>query len=135
MGDGPRNHNPAAGDDPRTIVVVGPCAAGKTTLVDALVAQGYKAYAVAQEHSVIKDLWSRRSPDVLIALDLDLSVVRERRSPTWSADIYARQHERLQPAFDVADLLIDTGEHDIGDALRMTLDLLESSREPGAESS
>lgn len=115
-------------DDSRRIVVVGPCAAGKTTLVDALVARGYTAYAVAQEHSIIRDLWARRDPDVLIALDLDLSVVRQRRSPTWSADIYAKQHERLQPAFDVADLFIDTGEHDIEAALRMTLDHLESTR-------
>lgn len=115
-------------DDRRRIVVVGPCAAGKTTLVDALMARGYDAYAVAQEHSIIRDLWAKREPDVVIALDLDLEVVRRRRSPTWSADIYAKQHERLQPAFDAADLFIDTGEHDIDAALRMTLDHLESTR-------
>lgn len=112
------------GDDPRTIVVVGPCASGKTTLVDALRRLGYDAYAVAQEHSIIRHLWRKRNPDVLIALDLDLTAVRERRSPTWSSDIYARQHERLQPAFEAADLLIDTGKHDIDEALRMSLELL-----------
>jgi deoxyadenosine/deoxycytidine kinase len=119
---------PAAHGDTRTIVVVGPCAAGKTTLVDALREHGYRAYAVAQEHSVISDLWKRRNPDVLISLDLDLEEVRRRRSPSWSSDIYARQHERLQPAFAASDLHIDTGEHDIETALRMSLELLESTQ-------
>jgi Ni2+-binding GTPase involved in maturation of urease and hydrogenase len=129
MSDDPREGKQTPEGDPRTIVVVGPCAAGKTTLVGALVARGYTAYAIAQEHSIIKDLWAKRDPDVLIALDLDLAVVRERRSPSWSADIYAVQHERLQPAFESADLLIDTGRHDIEAALRMTLELLESTRQ------
>ena len=118
-------------DDDRRIVVVGPCASGKTTLVDELVRRGYRAYAVAQEHSIIRDLWQKRDPDVVIALDLDLAVVRERRSPTWSADIYAAQHERLQPAFEAADLLIDTGEHDIEAAVAMSIAMLESTRPAG----
>lgn len=120
-------HTTGTGDD-RRIVVVGPCASGKTTLVDALVQRGYRAYAVAQEHSIIPDLWRKRDPDIVIALDLDLDVVRERRSPTWSADIYAAQHERLRPAFESADLMIDTGEHDIEAAVEMSVDLLESTR-------
>jgi predicted ATPase len=129
MSDRPRAESEERADDPRKIVVVGPCAAGKTTLVAALIERGYNAYAVAQEHSIVRDLWNRRDPDVVVALDLDLAVLRQRRSPTWSADIYARQHERLQPAFAAAHLLIDTGIHDIEAALRMTLDLLESTRE------
>lgn len=120
-----QRRNQGDGDD-RLIVVVGPCAAGKTTLVDALKAHGYNAYAVAQEHSIIRDLWRRRDPDIVIALDLDLDVVRQRRSPTWSAKLYADQHERLREAFATAHLTIDTGEHDIDTALRMSLDLLES---------
>ncbi|HLU36288.1 MAG TPA: hypothetical protein VKZ61_10985 [Thermomicrobiales bacterium] len=108
-----------------SIVVVGPCASGKTTLVDALKERGYDARVVAQEHSIIRDLWKKRDPDVVIALDLDLQKVRERRSPTWSAEIYEVQHERLRDAFAAADLTIDTGKHDIDAALRMTLDLLE----------
>lgn len=127
MSDDSQEKHAAANDDPRTIVVVGPCASGKTTLVDALKHLGYNAYAVAQEHSIIRDLWKKRDPDVLIALDLDLAVVRERRSPTWSAEIYDRQHERLKPAFEAADLLIDTGEHDIDAAVRMSLELLQTT--------
>lgn len=109
-----------------TVVVVGPCAAGKTTLVDALKERGYDAFVVAQEHSIVRDLWKRRNPDVMIALDLGLDVVRQRRSPTWSSEVYAAQHDRLREAFSAADLLIDTGENDFNTALRMSLELLES---------
>lgn len=116
-------HQPASN---ASIVVVGPCASGKTTLVDALKVRGYDARVVAQEHSIIRDLWKKRDPDVVIALDLDLEKVRERRSPTWSEEIYKVQHERLRDAFEAADLMIDTGEHDIDTALRMSLDLLEA---------
>jgi Ni2+-binding GTPase involved in maturation of urease and hydrogenase len=113
-------------DDGRRIAVVGPCASGKSTLVEGLVNRGYRAYAVAQEHSIVRDLWSKRDPDLLIALDASLDVVRQRRSPTWSADIYKAQHERLQPAFAAADLRIDTGKHDADTVLQMSLSLLES---------
>lgn len=128
MTNRPLQHDEQAGADTRRIAVVGPCASGKTTLVDALVAHGYQAYAVGQEHSIIRDLWNRRDPDLLIALDLDLEVVRQRRSPTWPAEIYAAQHERLQPAFEAADLFIDTGEHDIESTVRMALEFLASKR-------
>lgn len=127
MGDRPLHDDSQSTGDSRKIAVVGPCASGKTTLVDALVARGYQAYAVGQEHSIIRDLWKRRDPEVLIALDLDLDVVRQRRSPTWPAEVYAAQHERLQPAFEAADLLIDTGEHDIESAVGMALELLAST--------
>jgi Ni2+-binding GTPase involved in maturation of urease and hydrogenase len=111
--------------DTRRIVVVGPCASGKTTLVDALLRLGYNAYAVAQEHSIVRDLWRKRDPDVVIALDLPLDIVRQRRSATWPEAVYQVQHERLQPAFEAADLFIDTGEHDIDAALQRTLEYLE----------
>lgn len=124
MSNRPLHEDAQATGDSRKIAVVGPCASGKSTLVDALVARGYRAYAVGQEHSIIRDLWKRRDPDVLIALDLDLDVVRQRRSPTWPAAVYAVQHERLQPAFAAADLLIDTGKHDIESAVGMVLALL-----------
>lgn len=98
-------------DGPR-IVVVGPCGSGKTTLVEHLREQGYDARVVAQEHSIIRDLWQKRDPDVVIALDLDLQTLRARRSSTWSANLFALQHERLKEAFAAADLTINTAEHD-----------------------
>lgn len=94
------------------IVVVGPCASGKSTLVSRLRERGYDAHAVAQEHSAVRDLWSRKNPDALIALDVSLEEVRNRRSPDWLEAVYERQHERLAAAYAAADLTIDTAEHD-----------------------
>jgi len=108
------------------IVVVGPCASGKTTLVARLLDAGYDARVVAQEHSAIHDLWARRHPDIVIALDLDLETLRARRSPDWSAEVYAQQHERLKSAFDAADLVIDTATYDADEVVAMVLDLLHS---------
>lgn len=112
--------------DRRRIVVVGPCGSGKTTLVDHLRAQGYDARVVAQEHSVIRDLWRNRQPDVVVALDLDLATLRQRRSPTWSADIFEKQHERLREAFAAADIAIDTGQHEEDEVVSMVTGWLSS---------
>lgn len=91
------------------VVVVGPCASGKTTLVRNLQAMGVDARVSGQEHSAIRNLWQRLHPDILIALDLDLETLRERRGPAWPAGLYSVQHARLEGAFDSADILIDTG--------------------------
>jgi hypothetical protein len=69
---------------------------------------GVDARVSGQEHSAIRNLWRRLEPDVLIALDLDLETLRERRGSTWPADLYGVQHARLEGAFDSADILIDT---------------------------
>lgn len=112
------------GDSPR-IAVVGPCGSGKTTLVERLRGAGYEAWVVGQEHSAVPDLWARRNPDVVIALDLDLATLRARRSPGWSADVFAQQHVRLRAAFAAADLIIDTAKHDIDEVVAMVLAMLE----------
>ncbi|MCA9834608.1 MAG: hypothetical protein KC435_11725 [Thermomicrobiales bacterium] len=101
------------------IVVVGPCASGKSTLVARLREHGHDAHAVAQEHSAVKDLWQRRSPDVLIALDVSLDVVRQRRSPDWLESVYERQYERLAAAYAAADMVIDSAAYDADQVLAM----------------
>ena len=92
------------------IAVVGPCASGKTTLVANLRREGVEAWAVGQEHSGVRQLWAKQSPDMLVALDVSLEVLRERRSLGWPATIYAAQHERLRDAFEHADLVLNTGD-------------------------
>ena len=53
------------------IGVVGPCAAGKTTLVAALREMGYNVRHIAQEHSYVPYMWQRLAkPDLLIYLDV-----------------------------------------------------------------
>lgn len=104
------------------IAVVGPCASGKSTLVDHLRAAGYDAWSVAQEHSMIADLWRHQEPDVLVALDVSLTQLRERReNPVWPAWLYAAQQQRLSNAFDHADVRIDTDELAAEDVVAVTL--------------
>ncbi len=96
--------DPKAG--PR-VTIVGPCAAGKTTLVARLREQGLDAYAVAQEHSGVAYLWQLAEPDLLIFLDVDLATTAARRKREWPAELYATQHERLTHARRHADLYLD----------------------------
>jgi len=52
------------------IAVVGPCASGKTALVERLRKLGYEAHECVQEHSYVPTMWQKISrPDVLIYLD------------------------------------------------------------------
>jgi hypothetical protein len=89
-------------------VVVGPCASGKSTLVEVLRELGYDARVSGQEHSEIASLWRRSRPDVLIALDADIDAVRARRGWSWPGWLHAVQERRLRAAWAEADLHIDT---------------------------
>lgn len=91
------------------VVVVGPCASGKSTIVEGLRERGFDAYSVAQEHSIIRDLWRRREPDLVIFLDVSLDAIRARRgNPNWPEWIYDLQMERLEPARTNATVVVDT---------------------------
>src|SRR5687767_8947977 len=92
----------------RKIVVVGPCASGKSTLVAALRALGYDAHVSGQEHSEIATLWQHSQPDVLIALDVDITAVRDRRGDSWPEWLHDLQVQRLAGASRAANLAIDT---------------------------
>jgi cytidylate kinase len=94
----------------RKIVVVGPCAAGKSTLVTALRELGYDAHVSGQEHSEIAMLWQHSQPDVLIALGVDMSAVRDRRGGSWPEWLHDLQVRRLAAASRAANLAIDTTE-------------------------
>jgi ABC-type cobalamin/Fe3+-siderophores transport system ATPase subunit len=105
--DHPRGTASAAAAS-KKIVVVGPCAAGKSTLVTALRALGYDAYISGQEHSEIATLWQHSQPDVLIALDVHIAAVRARRGGSWPEWLHDQQVRRLEAASRAADLAIDT---------------------------
>jgi chloramphenicol 3-O-phosphotransferase len=97
-----------ASSESRKIVVVGPCAAGKSTLVSALRELGYNAHVSGQEHSEIAMLWQHSQPDVLIALAVDISAVRDRRGGSWPEWLHDIQVRRLAAASRAANLAIDT---------------------------
>src|SRR5215211_408150 len=96
------------------VVIVGPCASGKSTLASGLKDIGFDAAVCSQEHSEISTLWRHSEPDVLIALDVDLSTIRARRGDDWPESIYRVQIERLAAARDAADIVIDGSKSNVG---------------------
>ena len=107
------------------VVVVGPCASGKSTLVAALRARGYDASVSAQEHSAVPRLWQRSDPDVLIALLVDIEAVRKRRDASWPGWLHDVQEERLADAQDAADLVINTSHLEAGEVEERAIEFLE----------
>ena len=102
----------------RRVVVVGPCASGKTTLVRGLRRLGYEAIVCGQEHSEIPTLWRHAQPDVVVALDVDLPTVRRRRGEDWPEWLYRVQQRRLRAALAAADVRVDTSALDEEAVLR-----------------
>ncbi len=90
------------------LVVVGPCAAGKTTLVNALAAAGLPARAVAQEHSVVPTLFRQRPGAGLIYLTADWAVLRRRRPLSGGRAQHQEELRVLQAARAAADLVVHT---------------------------
>jgi hypothetical protein len=95
--------------NPLRVGVVGPCAAGKSTLISGLSSLGYTARHIAQEHSYVPDMWQRIShPDVLIYLHVDYPQTLARRKMDWTEAEYDIQLDRLAHARRHAHLVIDT---------------------------
>ncbi len=108
------------------IVVVGPCASGKSTLAGQLRALGHDVRVSGQEHSSIHNLWQKLDHDVLVALEIDLETLRARRSESWPQAIYDLQQERLRGAYDAADVVIDTASTPPDQVLAQVLAAIES---------
>ncbi len=95
------------------IGVVGPCGAGKSTLVAGLQSRGFNTRHIAQEHSYVADMWKRLThPDVLIYLEVSYENTVIRRKLDWTVDEYAEQLRRLRHARDNANLVVDTNPLD-----------------------
>jgi deoxyadenosine/deoxycytidine kinase len=114
------------------IVIVGPCASGKTTLVRGLWARGYAgARVVAQEHSGVIDLWKMRGqPDVLIYLDAQLATIAARQHRTdWTAEYLSEQLSRLSSAWTACDLYLPTDDLSPQDVLDRVVKFLTNAAE------
>ncbi len=91
------------------IGIVGVCASGKSTLVKALSANGYRCRHIAQEHSYVKDMWQRLTkPDILIFLEVSYPKTLQRKNLNWTFEEYLIQCSRLEHAYKHADLRILT---------------------------
>lgn len=107
------------------IAVVGPCASGKTALVERLRKLGYEAHECVQEHSYVPTMWQKISrPDVLIYLDASLAVVAERRPADWSEEYLAKLNRRLAHARQHCHLYIQTDGLSEEEVLERALDFL-----------
>lgn len=92
-----------------SVGVVGPCGAGKTTLVEKLQTFGINCRHIAQEHSYVQSMWKKiTNPDLLVYLDVSYPVTIQRRQLNWTEAEYLEQLRRLSHARQHADLLIDT---------------------------
>ena len=91
------------------IGIVGPCAAGKTTLANNLCQAGYDAHAIGQEHSQVQTMWRQISqPDVLVYLDAALATICERLNVDWEQSYLDEQNRRLAHARAHADFALTT---------------------------
>lgn len=113
------------------IAVVGPCAAGKSTLVQALKRSGYRAREAAQEHSYVPDMWQRfTQPNLLIYLDVSWEIARQRR-PTTSINTksWRQLKQRLEHAQTHADLYIQTDHLTPEEIVEKTVSFIEMLRD------
>jgi predicted esterase YcpF (UPF0227 family) len=107
------------------IGIVGPCAAGKSTLIAGLRLRGYQAKHIAQEHSYVQDMWQRlTNPDVLIYLEVSYPVTIQRRKLNWTKEEYLIQLDRLAHARQHADLVIDTDPLEPGEVIERVIQFI-----------
>jgi deoxyadenosine/deoxycytidine kinase len=91
------------------ITIVGPCAAGKTTLSQNLKACGYDAEDCGQEHSGVQTMWQQIcKPDLLIYLDVSLPTICQRLHVNWEQTYLDELNRRLTHARAHAHFVIDT---------------------------
>ena len=91
--------------------VVGPCGAGKSTLIAGLEKHGYRCRHIAQEHSYVPAMCQIISkPDVLIYLNASFPVSTQRRKLDWQEKDYIEQLRRLVHAREHAHLIVNTDD-------------------------
>jgi deoxyadenosine/deoxycytidine kinase len=113
------------------IGVVGPCGAGKSSLVAGLKIRGYMVRHIAQEHSYVPDMWRRLTdPDILIYLDVSYENTMLRRKLDWSFEEYSEQLHRLRHARQYANLYIDTNIMILEDVIRFVDQFIQSINTP-----
>ena len=79
------------------IDMVGPCTAGKSTLITGLRMYGYQARHITQEHSYVLDMWKKLvNPGILIYLDGSFNnSIRRKKLLQWTEADYETQVQRL----------------------------------------
>jgi thymidylate kinase len=108
------------------IGVVGPDAAGKSTLIAGLTRLGYRTRHIAQEHSFVKDMWQRlTNPQILIFLDVSYTTSCHRRKLDWTEADWQEQQDRLSHARANADLYLDTDKLTAEEVLNRVVEFIK----------
>ncbi len=94
------------------IGVVGPCTAGKSTLINRLRGlYNVELRHIAQEHSYVQNMWQRIShPHWLVFLDVSYPASMRRKKLNWTEAEYEEQQRRLAHARQHADLYLMTDD-------------------------
>ncbi len=91
------------------IGIVGPCTAGKSTLIGNLRGRGFDLRHIAQEHSYVQTMWQViGKPDRLVYLDVSYHESLRRKNLNWTEAEYLEQVRRLQHARRYADFYLHT---------------------------
>lgn len=98
----------AVDSKPPRIVVVGVCGSGKSMLAEGLKAAGYDAHAVAQEHSIVPELFLHLNPDLIIYLSASDETVAARKKTGWEHGQLEAQRRRLKRAREQAHMHFQT---------------------------
>lgn len=93
-----------------SIGVVGPCTAGKSTLIRRLEGKyNVSLRHIAQEHSYVQNMWQRiNPPEWLVFLDVSYPASMRRKKLNWTEAEYQEQQRRLAHARENADLYLMT---------------------------
>jgi len=92
------------------VVVIGPCAAGKTTLVSRLIEEGISAVSPAQEHTLIPDLYRHRGEGMVVYLDVSFEEAARRRDIDWGPERLQEQKDFMDSSRRAADVYILTDD-------------------------
>ncbi|RPJ42672.1 MAG: hypothetical protein EHM21_12490 [Chloroflexi bacterium] len=101
-----------AENDLPQVGIVGPCTAGKSTLINRLRGR-YNVVLrhIAQEHSYVQTMWQRINlPNWLVFLDVSYPVSMERKKLDWTPAEYEEQQRRLAHARQHADFYLMTDD-------------------------
>lgn len=109
--------------------VVGNCVAGKTTLVQGLKHNGYRAVNIPQEHSVAPRFWRKLNVDFLILLSCTLATARQRRRIPWGQERLDAQAIKLEDARSHCQLYLATDNLTIEQVLLTAIAAVTRHRE------
>jgi len=106
--------------------IVGPCSAGKSTLISRLHKLGFVCRHIAQEHSYVPEMWLKIvNPRVLIYLDVTYEISMQRKHLNLTSQEFEEQKKRLSHARQNAQVYLHTDPYSPEEVFRLVMASLE----------